>query len=224
MTKQRGQAMVEMLVVSISILMLLWGLLWLQRWQQIKLQTQHYAALQAFRFSQSYELEQKAVIASKPNYLSGLFSSIAHQENTQKQLLGFMPLSDQLLTHAREEGLFGQTQRWRFTSTAKAEDWFNSAWAQSIFDFMPDMTLQSQTSIWVGAGHAHHDQDAIKRIEGSLTLWGKAQKNSALAIHSLTPLFMPVDMGWNRAQPTIKWLQPWQESIPAHHLGAEEKK
>lgn len=222
MTRQRGQAMVEMLVVTVAILMLLWGLLWLQRWQQIKLQTQHHAALQAFRFSQSYELGQQD--ATQPNYLMGLFSSISHQENTKKQPLGVMPLADPLLSNARDEGLFGATQRWRFTSVGKADGWYNSAWAQSIFDFMPDMQLQSQTSIWVGAGHVHDDKEAVKRIEASQTLWGKAEKNSTLAIRSLTPLFIPVDMGWGRAPPENKWLQTWSESVPSNHLNAGDKK
>ena len=58
MSQQKGQAMLEMVVVTSSILLLIWGLVWLQRWQQVKVQTQHHAALSAFRFSQSYELGQ----------------------------------------------------------------------------------------------------------------------------------------------------------------------
>lgn len=56
MSRQQGQAMFEMLIVSAAIMVLLFGLIWLQRWQQIKVKTQHHAALQAFRFSQSFEL------------------------------------------------------------------------------------------------------------------------------------------------------------------------
>lgn len=218
MRQQRGQAMVEMLVVAIAILMLVWGLLWLQRWQQIKTQTQHYAALQAFRFSQSYELDESESAATKPTYLAGLFSAISHKEQTETQLLGAMPLSDPFLTTARNEGLLGLTQRWRFTSIASAESWHNSAWAQHVFDFMPNMKLQSQTSIWVGAGHAHHDQHAIQRIEASPSLWGSNQKNSALAMSGLSPLLIAVDAGWGRSQPTTSWLKSWQESVPSSHL------
>lgn len=199
-TQQRGQAIVEMLVIVVAILMLFWGLLWLQRWQQIKLQTQHHAALQAFRFSHSYEVEKPLEL--QPEYLTGLYSPIAHQENTKVQPLGVMPAQDYFLELAQQEGVLGSTQRWRFSSSAQGDG----------------MGLQSQTSIWVGAGHANNDVQAIKRLEVSTSLWQYAQKSSVTAIKTLSPLLSPVDAGWGRKAPSTNWLQPWNESVPRHHL------
>lgn len=198
---QRGQAIVEMLVSIVAILMLFWGLLWLQRWQQVKLQTQHHAALQAFKYSHSYELEQKQgelTIA----YLAGLYSPIAHQEYTEQQALGVMPAPHHFLDLAQQEGLLGAAQRWRFKSTAQGEG----------------MQLQSQTSIWVGAAHANSDEQIVKRLEASTSLWKYAQRNSIRAIKTLQPVVSPVDAAWGRKTPSTDWLRPWQESVPAHHF------
>lgn len=218
---QSGQAIVEMLVVTTAILMLLWGLLWLQRWQQIKLQTQHHAALQAFRFSQSYELDLRKIRAESavdPVYLKGLYSPIAHTEHSQAQALGVMPAQHSLLSTAQEEGILGATERWRFHSKAHAHGTQSSAWAQRLFEFVPKMTLNSQTSIWVGAGHANDDTQAVQRLEASQSLWAYAQPRSKRVIDTLTPLLSPVDMAWGRPSPSTDWILPWQESVPIHHL------
>lgn len=198
--QQRGQAIVEMLVIIVAILMLFWGLLWLQRWQQIKLQTQHHAALQAFRFSQSYELNNP--LEQQPEYLTGLYSPIAHEEYTKAQTLGVVPAPHHFLDLAQQEGLLGTTQRWRFSSTAEGAG----------------MQLQSQTSIWVGAGHALSDTHAMERLESSTSLWQYAQRNSNTVIKTLSPLLKPLDAGWGRKSPSTTWLKPWQESVPTHHL------
>lgn len=197
--RQHGQAIVEMLVVLVAILLLFWGLVWLQRWQQIKLQTQHHAALQAFKFSQSYELEQATLGTA---YLAGLYSPIAHTERSERHALGVMPDLHPFLAVARQEGVMGSTQRWRFISVAQGES----------------MRLQSQTSIWVGAGHANDADQAVARLAGSTSLWQYAQKNSQAAITARSPLLLPVDMAWGRKSPDTNWLRPWQESVPAHHL------
>lgn len=199
-TRQRGQAIVEMLVVIVAIFMLFWGLLWLQRWQQIKLQTQHHAALQAFRFSHSYEVSNS--LEQAPDYLRGLYSPIAHEQTTDAQALGAMPAQHLFLDVAQQEGLLGNAQRWRFSSLARGEG----------------MQLQSQIGIWVGAGHALSDTQAMERLESSISLWQYAQRNSTTAIKTLSPLLKPVDAGWGRKAPSTTWLQPWQESVPAHHI------
>lgn len=215
--RQQGQAMVEMLVVTTMIIMLLWGLLWLQRWQQIKLQTQHHAALQAFRFSHSYELDEALLL--QPDYLQGLHSPIAHSEHSTIHPLGVMPDSHVLITQARDEAVLGvNNQRWRFQSLAQVEGWRPSAWSQSLFDFIAQMKVQSQTSIWVGAGHANDDLQAVERLKTSYSLWTHAQGPAAIAIQGLTPLLIPVDSAWGRSAPSTQWLQPWEQSVPAPYL------
>lgn len=199
--RQRGQAIVEMLVLIVAILMLFWGLLWLQRWQQIKLQTQHHAALQAFKFSHSHELSQDQEGLTTA-YLLGLYSPIAHKEHTERQALGVMPAQHQFLDVAQQEGLLGATQRWRFNSTAQGDG----------------MQLRSQTSIWVGAAHANNDEQAVARLEASTSLWQYAQQNSVRTFKTLQPVISPVDAAWGRKTPSTDWLRPWQQSVPAHHL------
>lgn len=216
--KQRGQAIIEMLVVVVAIFGLLWALLWLQRWQQVKTQTQHHAALQAFRFSQSHSLSHLPIDTElQPAYLQGLYSSISHQEYSESLSLGEMPMQSPFLATAHNDGLFGDSERWRFQSRAAADTWQNGAWKQRVFDFMPEMQVQSQTSIWVGAGYAESDSQAVQRLQGSASLWGATHSASSAGINALAPFLTPVDAAWKRATPSTNWLQPWQESVPSRH-------
>lgn len=217
MKTQQGQALIELMVMVLAIFMLLWAMIWLQRWQQIRLQIQHHAALQAFRLSQSYELGAEA-LALMPSYLQGLYSPLAHQQLSSYQVLGAMPEQTGFMSTATQDGLFGATQRWQVRSLAQAEPAHTMPWAQRLFEFLPAMQVQSQSSIWVGAGHAHHDTHATQRLQQSNTLWAEAQGASRLAIQPLVPIFSVVDAGWSRPSPSTNWLQPWQESVPEIHL------
>ena len=201
-TQQKGQAIIELLVVVAAVLAVFWGLLWLQRWQQVKLQTQHHAALQAFVFSQSYELGAEEIEMVAPSYLMGLYSPVAHEQSTTVEALGVMPTPHRLLESARQEGVLGTTQRWRFQSQALASG----------------MQLQSQISLWVGAGHANDDSQMVQRLAASTSLWRYAQDPSSTAIKALTPLIKPVDAAWGRAAPSSDWLSVWQESVPQPFL------
>lgn len=217
MRAQKGQALIEMIVVLMAVLMLLWAMVWLQRWQQIKLQTQHHASLQAFRLSHSYELKSEA-LTHMPNYLQGLYSPLAHDQSASYSQLGAMPNQADFMTKATQDGLLGETQRWQVRSSAQATSAQTMPWSQQKFEFLPAMQVQSQNSIWVGAGHAHHDIDAVQRLKQSPSLWASAQQASQLAIQPLGTLLKAVDVGWGRATPSTNWLQPWQESVPELYL------
>lgn len=179
MNKQRGQAMVEMLVVVVMVWLLIAAVMWLQRWQQIKLQTQHHAALSAFRFSQGWELGANQPVW-QPTYHEGLLSPIAHEWHANAQPLGVMSILPSFMQQAQREGLFAQSQRWRFSTVVSDSGWLPAAWAQKKPYFLSELKLSSQTSIWVGAGHALSDEDMVQRIE-KVILYGDS---SALATFS----------------------------------------
>lgn len=214
--KQQGQAVVEIIVVLAALLSVGWGLLWLQRWQQIKQQTQHHAALQAFRFSQSHVLDQADDL--QPIYLQGLYSYLAHQSTTDLRPLGDIDRLSNGMKMAEPEGLLGPSQRWRFSSRVHVDGWELAAWAQKNEALIPIMHLQSEVSILVGTGYAQDDLQMVSRLGASPSLWRSAQNSSAAAIEGLRPLFAPVDRAWGRADSTTSWLQPWQESVPSRHL------
>lgn len=213
MSRQQGQAMFEMLIVSAAIMVLLFGLIWLQRWQQIKVKTQHHAALQAFRFSQSFELGSNQNL--NPEYMTGLYSAIPHQQHSQSTNLGPMSHQASLLNTAQQEGVLGGSARWRFESRATAAGVDQlAAWQNTSLSVLPEMQVQSQTSIWVGAGHALSDAQMTQRLQASRSLWRHASGASQASMGLLTPLLQPVELGWGRPAPTTNWLQPWQESVP----------
>lgn len=212
MNKQRGQAMVEMLVVVVMVWLLIAAVMWLQRWQQIKLQTQHHAALSAFRFSQGWELGANQPVW-QPTYHEGLLSPIAHEWHANAQPLGVMSILPSFMQQAQREGLFAQSQRWRFSTVVSDSGWLPAVWAQKKPYFLSELKLSSQTSIWVGAGHALSDEDMVQRIEKSDSLWGTAVHSQRL-VRGWDTRLQAVDRPWARASPQVDWLRPWQHDLP----------
>lgn len=216
MHKQQGQALVEMLVVVTVLLLLGAVLLWLQRWQQIKLQTQHHAALSAFRYAATHELGPAPEFL--PDYLTGLHSPLTHQLLRQQQLL-LRPQFWQPLVSAHSDALLGARARSLFTVQAlELAQQQELAWGLGRPRLMGLMQVQSQTAIEVGSGAAHGAQQSTERLAAHQRLWRYATLPSQAAFTQLTPLLRPVDSAWSRADPDLHWLTPWQDSVPKPYL------
>lgn len=216
MRSQHGQAFIELLVVAMAVLSLAWGGMWLFRWQQIKTQTQHHSALQAFRFSQSYLLKEKAQQV-QPDYSHSLYSYSPHQVHSHQESLPFTTQWAPMRTAYADE-LIAAVGQWRFYSTATAVDGPLAAWAMAKAHVWPAMRVQSQLSIFVGAGHADHDEQATQRLAQHKSLWQSSTQASAAAIRSMQPALSLVDQAWGRPQASSSWLTPWAQSVPQPYL------
>lgn len=216
MNNQQGQALIEMMVMVAVLLVVGAALLWLQRWQQIKLQIQHHAALSAFRHASTYELGSSAV--HLPDYVSGLYSPLSHSTLRQQHHL-LRPQLWQPLAVAHNDGLFGFTGRSRFVVQALEQPQSQKvAWGLIRPELKPDLQVQSQITIEVGAGAAHGAQQTTERLRAHHLLWRSAAQPSELAVEQLTPLLRHVDAAWPRAVPHPDWLMPWQAAVPKPYL------
>lgn len=214
MRPQQGQALLEMLVVTAVILLLGAALLWLQRWQQVKVQTQHHAALSAFRYAVSHPVTSPEE-AGKVNYLEGLASPIQHQ--LQNQYQSWMTLAEWApLQLGQIDELLGSTNRTRFSVQAVELEPSQTglAWGLGRPALDGFMRVQSQTTIEVGLGVSHGPQQTLARLQAHGPLWQQTEQGSKTAFGLLTPLLKAVDAGWSRPSPSTQWLAPWIESVP----------
>lgn len=215
MHTQQGQALLEMIVASAVLLVAASSLLWLQRWQEIKAQTQHHAGFAAFRYTHTHLLGPAAT-SHQPNYVAGLFSPLSHSielhHHTNQSLKVWAPE-----TVAHQDALLGPTERVQFRAQAHQLDapQRRIAWWWGNKAPLPTLQLSSHTRIDVGLGAVSSSTQMIERLQLNSTLWRSAYHASATAFSQWAPLIKPVDHAWQRPQPNTEWLAPWRDSIPS---------
>lgn len=79
--------------------------------------------------------------------------------------------------------------------------------------------IQRRTSVAVGAGHAYGDDDTRRRIGSAPTAWGRAADHSLSLARSVGGLAARVDAPWRRRAISLDWLSPWADVVPADRLG-----
>lgn len=218
MRRQQGQALLEMVVVTAVIVLLGAALLWLQRWQQVKVQTQHHAALSAFRYAVAHPVAYQDE-SVQVHYLEGLSSPIKHQ--LQEQHHTWITLAQWAPLRLGQTGnLLGPTHRARFAVQAieLTPSQTGLAWNLGRPALDGFMRVQSQTTIDVGAGASSGPQQTWERLQSHGPLWQQAEPGSKAAFGLLTPLLKTVDSGWSRPSPSTQWLAPWMESVPQSAL------
>ena len=216
MRHQHGYALIEFMLSSAVILLLGAGLLWLQRWQQVKVQTQHHAALSAFRYSATHLLGEES-LHFLPEYIQGLHATVAHQ--SQRQATTLASLQEwQPLQVAHEGQLLGHTERIRFEVVAAEQTQHKPAWGLRLPFMSTSMQVQAQTSLQVGVGASYGPEPTWQRLQAHERLWQKVASGSQMVVKQLGPLLSPVDAAWSRSAPHTQWLAPWKESIPPRYL------
>lgn len=216
MRHQHGYALIEVMLSSVVILLLGAGLLWLQRWQQVKVQTQHHAALSAFRYSATHLLGEESRYFL-PEYIQGLHATVAHQ--SQRQAMTLPSAQDwQPLQVAHEGRLLGYTERVRFSVFAAEKSQQKLAWGARIPFVSSPMRVESQTSLQVGVGASYGPEHTWQRLQSHERLWQKAATDSHRIVKQLAPFLAPIDAAWSRSAPHTQWLSPWKESIPPRYI------
>lgn len=215
MQTQQGQALVEMVMVSALLLLAASSLLWLQRWQEVKAQTQHHAGFAAFRYTQTHLLGPEAS-AYHPAYMAGLFSPVSHsiqlQHSSTQPLKNWAPE-----VVANQDALLGVTERVQFRALAQHGKQYQPeiAWWMPHTVVQPALQLTSHTLLDVGLGAPHSSAHMIERLQGSTVLWANAYRASKGAFSQWGPRLRPVDQAWQRAEPNTQWLAPWRDAIPS---------
>jgi hypothetical protein len=82
------------------------------------------------------------------------------------------------------------------------------------------LRIARRTYVASGAGHAHGDADAQRRIGRAPESWRRAADGSLGQARRLNPLVDRMDGPWRRPRLSPDWLSAWQDVVPADRLGS----
>lgn len=77
-------------------------------------------------------------------------------------------------------------------------------------------------SVASGAGYAHGDADAQRRVGAAPTSWLQAARHSLSEAARMQGPVERVDGPWGRPRLSLDWLSPWADVLPADRLGKRE--
>jgi len=81
------------------------------------------------------------------------------------------------------------------------------------------LRISRQTHVASGAGHAHGDADAQRRIGGAPDSWRRAESSSLAQARRLSHLIDRMESPWPRKRLSLDWLSAWADVVPADRLG-----
>lgn len=209
--KQKGQALIELLVFSTAMLLLVAAGILLQRWQQVKIQLQHRASFEAFIAAQIDSSDQNKIIHGL-SYKANDATALAYKTQSSHYDLSLLP-TNTIIDLSRNEALLDSLRSRRFVVKAKADGWANSAWAM-IVPWAQVMVLQEQTSLWTGTAATQSATQTRERLADSDVLWRQKKITTDQVVRPVIEELIPIDQAWERPKPEIDWLQAWQDSVP----------
>ena len=83
---------------------------------------------------------------------------------------------------------------------------------------MFEVPISRRISVASGAGYAHGDADAQRRVGASPTGWLQASRVSLAEAGRMQPYVDRVEAPWGRSRLSRDWLSPWADVVPADRL------
>ena len=81
-------------------------------------------------------------------------------------------------------------------------------------------SIHRRISILAGVGHAESDAAAQSRMASSRLAWADNASQSVRTGRAAASVLQPLDVGWQRPEPSFDWLSPWSGLVPASAVGA----
>lgn len=207
---QRGQALIEGVVIIPLLLLLMLAAHWLLNLQLQKARIQNKAANTAW-------------------FLSRVASSDATRESITQRLRALKTKDEGLMLSSTHLTVLDPTTQIAADLTRQLDlrnDGLLHKVSYSEWETNPQLTsLKQQQShtVLVGAGHAVSPQWVRRRIEQSTVLWADAQRNSRYVGQNIARYSAPVDSAWRRPAPSFDWLSKWEQSVPKRYQAGVER-
>lgn len=127
--------------------------------------------------------------------------------------------------------LAGTAQRWPGSAVAGAslqDKWFGAAMQLLSVQTrslprpgiaMFGLPISRHLSVASGAGYAHGDADAQRRVGASSTGWLQASRTSRAEAERMQRQVGKVEAPWGRPAMSLDWLSAWGEVAPNDRLG-----
>ncbi|MGO3891110.1 MAG: hypothetical protein ACTJHW_09050 [Paenalcaligenes sp.] len=199
---QRGQAMVEGIVLFPVLVAVLVMAHWLLYAQHEKSRLQLAAAHGAFLRTKLWSAD----LALTPQQRNAL----------QRAEAKGMQYSSE--SYDWEMGLRNET--WVLAAEVHLEDsGLHQSRIQKTLDhaLFPSLSLQQQHVVLVGSGDATDATAVRQRLEKAPQWWATAAQRSQTHVQRMASLVSDVDSAWKREGPERNWLQRWEHSIPMRY-------
>ncbi|WP_291380400.1 MULTISPECIES: TadE/TadG family type IV pilus assembly protein [Achromobacter] len=158
------------------------------------------------------------------------------QRNTQasRQAVMAVALGQPAATLRAPSGmvLTDAAQSWPGTAAAGAaalqNDWFGGAMqllsvqTRSLpqpGNAMFGLPISRHISVASGAGYAHGDADAQRRVGASSAGWLQAGRTSRVEAERMQRQLSKVEVPWGRPALSLDWLSAWRDVVPNDRLG-----
>lgn len=199
---QRGQAMVESILLFPILMAVLFMAHWLLYAQHEKSRVQLAAAHGAF-------LRTKLWSADLP--LSLQQRSVLQNIEAKGVLYSSDPYDWQLGLQSETQGLAAEVRL--------ADDGLHQSNVQKTVDhaFFPSLTLRQQHVVLVGNGEATDAMAVRQRLDKAPRWWATAAQRSQTQVQRIEQLVSDVDSAWKRTSPERNWLQRWESGVPARY-------
>lgn len=191
--RQQGQAVIEALLMLPLLVLLLWAVPWIGGLQ--------------FAAQEMAQASRKAVMAGALGQPLQDRHTVTGMELSGRTAL--LPGVAPAQVAALQDEWFGEGLRLlsAMASTAR-RDRDNAAW----------LRITRRTHVASGAGYAHGDADAQRRIGKAPTSWRKAESASLAQARRLKPVLDRLDGPWRRPGLSLDWLSEWADVVPADRL------
>ncbi|MFD4839894.1 pilus assembly protein [Achromobacter sp. NPDC058515] len=192
--RQQGQAVIEALLMLPLMSLLLWAV----------------AGIGSLQFS-----AQQTTQASRKAVMSG---ALGQPLQTLRAPAGMGLSSDAMAlpgvaaprVSALQDEWFGAGLRMLSVEVrAQAQPRGPSAWPP----------IARRLSVASGAGHAHGDADAQRRVGSARAAWHQAAQSSLSEAARMARPVARVDAPWGRPALSLDWLSAWADVAPADRLG-----
>ncbi len=85
------------------------------------------------------------------------------------------------------------------------------------------LRISRRTHVASGAGYAHGDADTRRRIGKAPVAWRNAESASLVQARRLKPVIERLDAPWKRPGLSLDWLSAWADLVPADRLGRRKR-
>ena len=238
---QKGQALLESLIVALGMAVLWVAISWLAQYQDAALSATHASSYAAF-VATRHDPEERAVDLVQP-----FFQGRAHGWKDRKgeeivdtqnvylhSSLGELsayaqpgqtaPLAAALRRDWRleEGGILHARVGLSFADRHEAKPAARSFGLRLDEFDRPYPKLERSTAILTGAGHSASDASVQTRVAESALAWSTSYGASLAAGRAAQSRASQVEEGWGRPAADFDWLDPWSGYVPEHLLAEYE--
>lgn len=223
---QKGQAIIEAMVLMLVLATLLVALMWLGRLQDIGLQLSHASRHNAFKFAY-----QKIDVMSANDMASYIQNSFWKNRNASNlinttdfsikdtQLSSYINTDKKFITAIKlfDELELDDKTIWQSMAAAEVGT-LNKNFANLAKFDQQKLHIMRFTAIMRSSPTVSNDTEVQSRLANSPSVWANQAKHSINLGQKLNHRLQNIDSAWNRSLPEWDWLNGWVSSVPKRHL------